>query len=363
MKRNNLQSHCKSDKIKWIFTGIAFVLIFAMIAGVCLQVFGKGKAKPTEWFNKTEQSEDLPDSDIIVSEDDEAASPLKLSVKKMAAQTTAADDHTTYEITATLTPANTTDVVDMSIAWASSNSANISEYMKLDHADGAFTAIVTALKPFTTTINLTAKVRDRDITKTIKLDYFSVYADFTWFASDTEVSGVSRSLGSDFGVGYYFENVYGSIPPSKIELKAEINFADSIKSTLVGKGFNVDTVTKSCFLDYNNKDHGLSGYDEMIFFKHEWFSLDPNILFPGNSKQSFYNAIYNAIPKASNSKESHVLYSIKFEMTFYITSGGKEIAIPLEYNDGDSSIFRVLDLSSLATPATNMDIVDDLVFW
>lgn len=60
--RNELQRHKRSDKVKWVLTGIMFFLAFIMIAGLILQVFGTGKAKPSEWFKKSdsEQTEQLP---------------------------------------------------------------------------------------------------------------------------------------------------------------------------------------------------------------------------------------------------------------------------------------------------------------
>lgn len=60
--RNELQRHKRSDKVKWVLTGIMFLLAFVMIAGLILQVFGTGKAKPSEWFKKSdsEQTEQLP---------------------------------------------------------------------------------------------------------------------------------------------------------------------------------------------------------------------------------------------------------------------------------------------------------------
>lgn len=60
--RNELQRHKRSDKVKWVLTGIMFFLAFVMIAGLILQVFGTGKAKPSEWFKKqdSEQTEELP---------------------------------------------------------------------------------------------------------------------------------------------------------------------------------------------------------------------------------------------------------------------------------------------------------------
>lgn len=60
--RNELQRHKRSDKVKWVLTGIMFFLAFIMIAGLILQVFGTGKTKPSEWFKKqdSEQTEQLP---------------------------------------------------------------------------------------------------------------------------------------------------------------------------------------------------------------------------------------------------------------------------------------------------------------
>ena len=61
--KNELQRHKNSDKIKWALTCAGFALVLVMIAGLCLQIFGKGKTKPSEWFNKseTEQTDTLPD--------------------------------------------------------------------------------------------------------------------------------------------------------------------------------------------------------------------------------------------------------------------------------------------------------------
>lgn len=60
--KNELQRHKTSDKIKWIFTVIGFVLVFALIAGICLQLFATDdKYKPSEWFKSTEKA--APETD------------------------------------------------------------------------------------------------------------------------------------------------------------------------------------------------------------------------------------------------------------------------------------------------------------
>lgn len=57
---NELRQHKKSDKIKWVLTGIAFVLVAVMLTGICLQLFGTGKQKPSEWFNKSDTEQTAP---------------------------------------------------------------------------------------------------------------------------------------------------------------------------------------------------------------------------------------------------------------------------------------------------------------
>lgn len=53
---------CK-EKIKWAVAVIAYVIVFIMTAVLILEVFGRGKMKPSEWFLKQEQSETLFDAD------------------------------------------------------------------------------------------------------------------------------------------------------------------------------------------------------------------------------------------------------------------------------------------------------------
>ena len=62
MSKYTLRDHEQADFIKWT---IVFSLIFALICAVVLgglQLFGKGKQKPSEWVKKSEeQTETLPD--------------------------------------------------------------------------------------------------------------------------------------------------------------------------------------------------------------------------------------------------------------------------------------------------------------
>lgn len=63
--KSELQQHKKSDKVKWILTGIAFICVFIVLAGLILQAFGTGKTKPSEWFKrKQEESENVILTDL-----------------------------------------------------------------------------------------------------------------------------------------------------------------------------------------------------------------------------------------------------------------------------------------------------------
>lgn len=57
-----LNDHKKRDKFKWVATAISLFFITVLLIGLCLQVFGNGKVKPSEWFVKeqkqTEQTTD-----------------------------------------------------------------------------------------------------------------------------------------------------------------------------------------------------------------------------------------------------------------------------------------------------------------
>lgn len=58
-----LNDHKKRDKANRIVTAISLALIAIMLIGLCLQVFGKGKVKPSEWFGKSDsQTEQTMDN-------------------------------------------------------------------------------------------------------------------------------------------------------------------------------------------------------------------------------------------------------------------------------------------------------------
>lgn len=78
---NDLNKHKKSDKTKWILTGVAFVLIFVFLVGLCMQLFAKDdKYKPSEWFRKPETEQTQPNN----NETPEAAAVSSIAPRLMA---------------------------------------------------------------------------------------------------------------------------------------------------------------------------------------------------------------------------------------------------------------------------------------
>ncbi len=141
---NDLNRHKKSDKIKWVITGVAFVLVFVFLFGLTIQLFGNEKIKPSNWFKKTEQvTPAVPDE----KKDDNGGAvvtDLKSHGIKLMSATIAEEDYADYGIspqadsailiTANITPVNasvqdiewTCGWTDESSEWASGK--NISDY-------------------------------------------------------------------------------------------------------------------------------------------------------------------------------------------------------------------------------------------
>lgn len=181
---NELNRHKKSDKIKWAFTGIAFVLVFVLLTGVCLQIFGTGKQKPSEWFKKPDTEQTQPKEDSGVNEvaggaviNESASNGIKLMSARIAPTAYAANGispqaDSAYTLTATITPADANNkAVDWSIAWVNSNSAyasgkTVTNYVTVTPtSDGALTANVECKQAFGEQIKVTATSRDNPAMK------------------------------------------------------------------------------------------------------------------------------------------------------------------------------------------------------
>lgn len=204
---SNLKRHVKSDRIKWIATAVVLLLISLTIVGVCLQVFGKGKQKPSEWFKKNDKEQSSP----AEREDEDGASgemlvspgktnpDMTLSVKpRKAANGVSEQSDNSYTVTAVVKDANNStenvlqDVTwemtwNGSTAWNTDNLA-ISHFVNMS-VDGS-TVTLDALHPFQTQINLICTcLNDPTIQATATLDYRRSIKDITVFWDNETVLG------------------------------------------------------------------------------------------------------------------------------------------------------------------------------
>lgn len=187
MSRNNFDKHVFSDKIKWVATVLAFLLLAVFVAAACTQGFTN--ANPWGWFDKKEKDEQAKGEMVVTPEEGDAAvAPVALSVAKIMPMDY--DDYgimpmalTAYTVTATVNDADGRAqdylrYVDFSLAWKSTNSASLSDYITMTTTD--YTATLTCKKAFTMQIILTA-ASTLDSTKkaTVTLDYAKPLTGFS----------------------------------------------------------------------------------------------------------------------------------------------------------------------------------------
>lgn len=225
--KNELNQHKRSDKIKWIITGVAFVLVFVMLVGVIMQIFGKGKVKPSEWFKKpeTEQTQTSADDIVITPIESNGIELCSAAVPLAAYESYGIDPQSVenvFELSVTYTPANTTfQETDYTISFKNANSTwatgkNVTNYATLQHEDGSKNAVLTVKQAFGEQIIVKA-VSQRDNSKmaTFTVDYVmndisGSIADFADIDSSSTITlyysnGTVNPLGSPNTAYYDFD--------------------------------------------------------------------------------------------------------------------------------------------------------------
>lgn len=297
---NELKRHKKSDKIKWIFTGIAFVLAFVMIAGICMQLFGNDKIKPSNWFKKTECvhidedtdgkcdecGEDMPydkgeTADGMVIAPETVGKKMRITSRVLAASeyddygvSTLAEN--AYTLTATVTPSNADDkTVDWSVAWKNADSSwakgkTVTSYVTVTPtSDGALTATVSCLAAFSEQIIVSVVPRaNTDISATCTLDYrqritgvTSMLSTYVYGGSDssaiqTNATGGSKSIAfasSSSTAGFYTKSytltkstVY-TIPISGVDITYKIAPTSSFRTAMSSQGLTPASTSGATF--------------------------------------------------------------------------------------------------------------------
>lgn len=128
MSNYELNKHKAKDRIKWILTGLGFLLIVVFLAGLCMQLFAKDdKYKPSEWFKKSETN----DTATVAATDFTVANKFARTMQPLTAQMKS----NTYALTAT----NETDLMEnLTTAWGWEDSTNLDRQNEgiLTHENG-----------------------------------------------------------------------------------------------------------------------------------------------------------------------------------------------------------------------------------
>ena len=189
----------KSDKLKWIFTCIAFVVVFVLLAGLCMQLFAKDKYKPSEWFKQEETAEvgDEDNNSLVVGEianNDIMLLRTEIPVEEYSDYGISPAVESAFRITATVND-ETGDTPDYlqsvaySMSWASENSQNVTDFVKMDVDD--MTATFSCLKAFNTQIVVKiASTYNTSKFATVTLDYYKRVTDV-----NVEFLGTSHTIG------------------------------------------------------------------------------------------------------------------------------------------------------------------------
>lgn len=178
--KNELQRHKKSDKIKWVLTGISFFLVFVLIAGVCMQIFGTGKVQPSEWFKKNETEQTTPEESenggMVVTPESTVSSVMSLSSAPIALSEEETEEFESVKIIrASVYPVDASDKeLAWTIAWIDeSKTENIADYVIISPSENdMFAALIKCKQAFGVQIIVTAMLKNMpEIKATCTLDY------------------------------------------------------------------------------------------------------------------------------------------------------------------------------------------------
>ena len=190
---SNLNQHVKSDKVKWIVTGVVMLLMLVLIGGLIASVVTE--TNPKEWFEQPAKEQQTPDEQpdpdeetpmpdagdgVIVDGDGEQLEPGKVyPMSNMLFATTAAEQDEQITIEATFTPVGVTNqkvdwsvsFVNPSSSWANGKTAT--DYVTVTAtADGATTAKVACKDAFGEKIKITVTSReDSSVTNSVTVDF------------------------------------------------------------------------------------------------------------------------------------------------------------------------------------------------
>ncbi len=151
-----------------------------------------------------------------------AATPMSMSKTTNTASQT---------LTATVYPTTATNKkVDWSVAWGQSNSANVTDYVKVvPTSDGSTTATVTCYKAFTGDIIVTVTTRESGYTAECIVTFVGIPTDIEIQTSaSSNADGYSLGVGSSYVFTPVLSNPFGSVGDNYKNLKVTLTGIGSV---------------------------------------------------------------------------------------------------------------------------------------
>lgn len=201
---NNLSKHVRSDKAKWIITGIVFVLILAILGGVVAAVVTE--TNPKDWFKNPSEggAEEAPLEGAVIEngvEDGVRIISSKIAPNDYALNNVLSSADTAYSISATIVPSTAENkIINWSVAWnnASSEWAQgkiVTDYVIIGAktSESGESITVTCLKDFGESIVITAtSAGDESIKATCRVEYIKkvIAVNYTFKYGDNPIESI-----------------------------------------------------------------------------------------------------------------------------------------------------------------------------
>lgn len=207
--RNELQQHKKSDKIKWIATALAVVMLGVGVTAAITKGFKDWN--PYGWFDKKQEqptdSTETPDSGgAVIGES--TGNGVKLAARMLTSAEY--DDYgvspqaeNAHTLTATVTPANATyKELEWSASWTDTlpwaTDKTVSDYVTVTPSSDTLSAVVECKAPFAAQVQITVSyVHDSKINAACTVDYLQKYQNaFTGYIALDNTSGKKANFSS-----------------------------------------------------------------------------------------------------------------------------------------------------------------------
>lgn len=292
----------KSEGVKWALTGIAFVLVFVILAGILMQVFGKGKVKPSEWFNKP-GTEQTSTSNVIIGEGHNSG----ISLASMPIPTAEYEDYgisaqaeSAAVVTATFTPAETTN---QAVTWSCDDESGKVTVTPVEGEPLKATVAVTG--GFNTQVTVTCTSDYNNTLKaTLTVDYVKHLEGLT--SNTVELSSLNNPICFNPDLVYSV----GTLEPDIVETTLRISINSSLINYLKPKYSKL--VNAFSLLAVNVKEFSKplvtilaeQYYPENVQEYEEKIKSDIALFYYGKTNQEMFGVAMTDVKEIYNDKKS-----------------------------------------------------------